>query len=246
MEHLYERIAARVTKWRDAGYPHERYQAIGEILEFQVDPDGGLRYLRATQLRALETYWYLRLAENTPRVIDLYRELYPTTTELLTALGITAQELKDRALDSSVEALLNAEQLRYQMIFTNTDAVSAAEIQKTLRQLGFTAGEGGAASPRPEQLAMFCEKWNVSGMWLFGSAARGEAGPESDVDIMVSFAADAHPTLFDLDHMEEELATLLGTRVDLVSRDSVEQSENWIRRDSMLRDARPLYPHVQT
>jgi hypothetical protein len=36
----------------------------------------GLRYLRQAQLRALETYWYLRLVEGTPHVFELYQRYY--------------------------------------------------------------------------------------------------------------------------------------------------------------------------
>jgi type III restriction enzyme len=46
------------------------------------------RFLRVPQLRALETYWYLRLVEGTPDVLELYRRLYPSATEFLEALGL--------------------------------------------------------------------------------------------------------------------------------------------------------------
>ncbi|MGQ0816080.1 MAG: nucleotidyltransferase family protein [Gemmatimonadota bacterium] len=127
------------------------------------------------------------------------------------------------------------------MIFTSSDAIGVADIQETLRKLGLAAGERGTSAPRPEALAAFCEKWKVSGMWLFGSAARGDAGPDSDIDVLVSFRAGARTTLFDLADMEEELKALFGCDVDLVDRVSVERSENLIRRNEILREARPLY-----
>jgi len=56
-----------VNTWRSARYPCADYPAIGEILEYAVLPESDhLRFLRRPQLRALETYWYLRLVENTP------------------------------------------------------------------------------------------------------------------------------------------------------------------------------------
>jgi hypothetical protein len=108
VSHLHELIAARVAEWRDGGYPHDAYPAISEILEFQTDLDAGApRFLRAPQLQALETYWYLRLVEGTPHVLDLYRRLYPATTEFLEALGLGQPQLQRMALDEGVDALLD-------------------------------------------------------------------------------------------------------------------------------------------
>ena len=77
MSHLFQALTERVNTWRDAGYPCGEYQAVAEILQFAVeDGDAGqLRYLRRAQLRALETYWYLRLVLDTPRIPALYEIL---------------------------------------------------------------------------------------------------------------------------------------------------------------------------
>ena len=72
MSHLYELIQQNVTAWREDGYPTEGYPALAEILDYATLPEGGgLRFLRKAQLRALETYWYLRLVEETPHIFDL-------------------------------------------------------------------------------------------------------------------------------------------------------------------------------
>ncbi len=63
------------------------------------------RYLRHAQLRALETYWYLRLVEGTPHIFDLYRRLYPKTSDLLEALRIDTDPIKEFALDYGVDEL---------------------------------------------------------------------------------------------------------------------------------------------
>lgn len=131
------------------------------------------------------------------------------------------------------------------MTFKSTGAIGVADIRETLRRLDLAAGERGTTAPKPEALAAFCEKWKVTGMWLFGSAARGEAGPNSDIDIMVSFDSNAGTSLFDMVEMEEELAALFGCDVDVVGRESVEKSENHIRRNAVLRDARLMYIHAR-
>lgn len=92
MVHLYEEIAERVGRWRSEEYPAEGYPAIGEILDWAVESEtGSLRFLRGPQIRALETYWYLRLIEGTPHVIDLYKRIFPPETArkaLLESLGV--------------------------------------------------------------------------------------------------------------------------------------------------------------
>ncbi|MCG8353681.1 MAG: hypothetical protein MI924_38445 [Chloroflexales bacterium] len=57
---------------------------------------GAPRFLRPPQLCALETYWYLRLVERTPRVLELYRRLFPDHQDLAAALGLEATS-KDAA-----------------------------------------------------------------------------------------------------------------------------------------------------
>ena len=92
-----------------------------------------------------------------------------------------------------------------------------------------------------EGIAAFCRKWKVAELALFGSVLREDFGPKSDVDVLVSYAADARWTLLDEVRMEEELAEIFGRPVDLVSRRSVECSENWIRREAILASAEPLH-----
>lgn len=106
MNHLHQLIAARVDQWRNDGYPSTDYPAVGEVLDWSGETEtGNLRFLRRPQLRALETYWYLRLVENTPHVFDLYRKYYPKQSELLTALGLEHTGIKAYVLDNGIDAL---------------------------------------------------------------------------------------------------------------------------------------------
>ncbi len=84
------------------------------------------------------------------------------------------------------------------------------------------------------QIAEFCRKWSVTELALFGSVLREDFGPTSDVDVLVTFDAESHRTLFDLAHMQEELSQLFGREVDLLTRRSVEASRNPIRRAAIL------------
>ena len=93
MSHLFQALAERVDAWRTARYDCPDFPAIREILDFAIeDPaTGQLRYLRHAQFRALETYWYLRLVLNTPRIPDLYATLFPKPKERREAMGLTAR-----------------------------------------------------------------------------------------------------------------------------------------------------------
>jgi uncharacterized protein len=91
-----------------------------------------------------------------------------------------------------------------------------------------------------EKLRDFCRKWRVAEFSFFGSVVRNDFGPDSDVDVLVTFEEGARRSLFDMVHMEDELVAIFGREVDLLTRRSVERSLNPIRRDSILGDAVPL------
>ncbi len=88
-----------------------------------------------------------------------------------------------------------------------------------------------------ERLRDFCRRWQISELALFGSVLRDDFRPESDVDVLVTFAPGANRSLFDYSAMEEELAAILGRKVDLVNRQAIEQSANWLRRRAILESA---------
>jgi predicted nucleotidyltransferase len=65
-------------------------------------------------------------------------------------------------------------------------------------------------------LARFCATHHIRRLSLFGSQLKGTAGPESDIDLLVEFDREAHPTFLDLAQIEIELSQALGgKRVDV-------------------------------
>jgi type III restriction enzyme len=89
--YIYQVLRNRVEEWRKQAYPHAGYPTIGEILEHAANPEGSGFHLRAPQVHALETYWYLRLVEKTPHIFDLYCRYFPPENDpdaLLQASGI--------------------------------------------------------------------------------------------------------------------------------------------------------------
>lgn len=91
------------------------------------------------------------------------------------------------------------------------------------------------------QLAEFCRKWRIIEVALFGSVLGQDFRPDSDVDLLVTFDPEARWSLFDLVRMEDGLKEIFGREVDLVERKSIEKSENYIRRKSILRNLEVIY-----
>lgn len=111
-------------------------------------------------------------------------------------------------------------------------------------------GEGGTLSKlinyhgleiSEDKIAEFCRRWLITQFALFGSVLRKDFGPESDIDVLVTFAAHAEWTLLDHIQMEQELESLFGRGVDVVTRGAVEESKNWIRRRDILVTAQTIY-----
>jgi predicted nucleotidyltransferase len=91
------------------------------------------------------------------------------------------------------------------------------------------------------RLRDFCRRWKITELALFGSAVRpDEFRADSDVDVLVSFAAEAEWSLFDHVHMQDELREIFGRDVDLLTRRSVERSLNPYRQRAILASAVPL------
>ncbi len=92
-----------------------------------------------------------------------------------------------------------------------------------------------------DQIAAFCRKWQIAEMSLFGSVLRDDFGPDSDVDFLVAFEPGADHDWEDWPAMLNELADIVGRRVDFVEKPLVEQSENYIRRHNILASAEQIY-----
>jgi uncharacterized protein len=92
-----------------------------------------------------------------------------------------------------------------------------------------------------EQIAEFCYKWQVTEFALFGSVLRNDFRPDSDINVMVQFRSEAHPTFATLEQMEAELKTIFHREVDLITRQGIETSRNYLRRHEILSSAQVIY-----
>ena len=80
-----------------------------------------------------------------------------------------------------------------------------------------------------DRLAASCQKWKVKELALFGSVLREDFGPESDIDVLVTFQPDAPWSLWDLMEMKEELEVLFGRAIDLVEKEALRNP--WRKRE---------------
>ena len=89
---------------------------------------------------------------------------------------------------------------------------------------------------RGAQLADLCRKYGIAELAVFGSVARGDAGPDSDVDLLYVRVPgnDLGMSYFAL---REDLEELFGRPVDLVAKDGLHR----VIRDQVLADAQVLY-----
>lgn len=78
-------------------------------------------------------------------------------------------------------------------------------------------------------------------MSFFGSVLREDFRSDSDIDIIVNFEDNSTWGILELVRMKRELKTLLGREVDLMTKKSIEQSHNWIRRQEILGTAQIVY-----
>lgn len=82
-----------------------------------------------------------------------------------------------------------------------------------------------------------CRRYHVQELSLFGSAVRGEMGPDSDLDILVEFEPGARIGLIKFESFVDELELLSGRRIDLVTKSGLKP---WVR-PSVLKDTRVIY-----
>jgi predicted nucleotidyltransferase len=72
-----------------------------------------------------------------------------------------------------------------------------------------------------EHIQAFCDKWKVTEFALFGSVLRDDFGPDSDVDVVVSFKPAAGWSLWDLVDMESDLEAIYGRGADLIEKEGL-------------------------
>jgi predicted nucleotidyltransferase len=92
-----------------------------------------------------------------------------------------------------------------------------------------------------EKIKTFCGKWKITEFSLFGSVLTDDFRPDSDVDVLVTFEKNVPWTLLNMVEMENELRAIFSRDVDLLLRKTVERSQNYLMRRSILSRTRSVY-----
>ena len=92
-----------------------------------------------------------------------------------------------------------------------------------------------------EPIAAFCRRWRIARLEVFGSVLRADFRADSDVDLLATYAPEAHWSLLDRVRMKLELESLLNCQVDLLNRRALEKAANRPRAAAILAQAQPLY-----
>jgi len=88
-----------------------------------------------------------------------------------------------------------------------------------------------------EEIARVCERHGVAELAVFGSIARGDARPDSDIDLLVSYRPEARVGLIAFNRLRRELENVLGRPVDLVPKSGLKA----MLRTTVLAEARVIY-----
>jgi hypothetical protein len=89
-----------------------------------------------------------------------------------------------------------------------------------------------------KQIEDFCRRWKVKEFALFGSVLREDFRPDSDIDVLVSFAPDGGITFDNRVEMLDELEEIFGRKVDLAEKDGI---RNPFRRHEILATKEIVY-----
>jgi len=93
-------------------------------------------------------------------------------------------------------------------------------------------------SASAEQVEAFCRRWKVTEFALFGSVLRDDFRPDSDIDVLLTFAPDSRWSLFDWVDMKDELEQLFERKVDIADKDGL---KNPYRRHEILQTQQVIY-----
>lgn len=158
---------------------------------------------------------------------------------LLTAAGVLARERIGNQVHYRADSACPIhDELRDIAHKTLSTKKSARAVRPRLRG-GAKAGGRTALQISQDRLKKLCRRYHIRKLSIFGSAARGQLGPRSDVDLMVEFEPGQAPSLWEGPDLDKAFSALFGNRpVDIVPP---EVMRNPYRRQAIQRDLKVLY-----
>jgi predicted nucleotidyltransferase len=96
-------------------------------------------------------------------------------------------------------------------------------------------------SIQEEKLREICKRFLIHELALFGSALREDFNENSDIDLLVEFTPESGISLFDIIDLKDEFENLFGREVDIVSKNAIKRSNNYIRKKAILENYKVIY-----
>ena len=90
-------------------------------------------------------------------------------------------------------------------------------------------------------IADLCCRWHIVKMSLFGSVMRDDFRPDSDIDVLITFAPGTYWPWGGLFDIAQELSALLGRHVEVMTHRAVDESTNHIFRESVHASLETIY-----
>lgn len=131
-------------------------------------------------------------------------------------------------------------------ILSRLEAGETIQITRHGRPVALMApsvGERKSEKPKisPRRLARLCHRHHIQKLALFGSILRDDFGPDSDVDVLIDPKPGHMKTFGEREAARLDLVKLFGRPVDLLKRSVVKNSNDTIRKESILSSARVIY-----
>lgn len=174
-------------------------------------------------------------ARGMPPCVCYFRTVTRLDHRLTSEIGRRLREARERTglTQMALSKTMRIGRTAIARIESGDRRMSADEAVRFARALGVPVssllGEGPGASgelrelvrAKRREIRRICARHGASRPRLFGSVARGEARPDSDVDLLVTMERDR--TLFDLVALHNDLADLLGRSVDVGTEDMLKE-----------------------
>lgn len=91
-----------------------------------------------------------------------------------------------------------------------------------------------------KKIEMFCKKWKIQELAIFGSFLRADFNDQSDVDVLITFLPKV-TWGFEIAELREELSLIFNRPIDLLNKRSLEMSKNSFKKDEILKSCKVIY-----
>ena len=87
------------------------------------------------------------------------------------------------------------------------------------------------------EIATFCQRWHITKLALFGSVLGDQFHSDRDIDILIRLAPNTRQRLLTLAKIKHDREASTGRVIDIAQKEAIKDSENWIRRNEILKTA---------